>query len=384
MAIGLRVRGPFTGPTGYDHHVREFVRALTQLGAGVQLVDMPEWGPVRLPYHLRDPWFETLDAPVESRTTVHFSFPTQVEPESGRLDVNFTMFEATRIPSPWAEAHTAADLIVLPTHHSLRAWADSGVPESKLRLCPLGVRTDLYRPDVRPLPLADEAGRPLSTYGARFLNISQLDGRKNQSGLIRAWLRATSRGDDAVLIIKAGLYTPGSLATFQAEVQLAEEAAHKRLDKAAPVHIVYDLLPDADMPRLFAAATHYVSLSFGEGWDLAMMEAASCDLGLIAPKHSAYLEYLDDDIAAMIPSREAPALNAVGEWVSEWFTGANWWVPDEDEAVRLLREAVRSGARSPGSPRKRMIERYTWQKAASRLLEVVGAAEATAGRQSAG
>jgi len=39
------VRGPFRGPTGYEHHVREFVRRLHALGVAIELVDLPEWGP---------------------------------------------------------------------------------------------------------------------------------------------------------------------------------------------------------------------------------------------------------------------------------------------------------------------------------------------------
>jgi len=383
MVSGVRIRGPFTGPSGYDHHVREFARGLWDLSVPVELRNLDDWGPVQLPRNLRDPWFEKLDKPVDARSTVHFSFPSQVTPDAGRLDINFTMFEATRIPAHWAAAHTASDLIVLPTEHSRRAWLESGVPESKLRLCPLGVRTDLHRPGVKPLPLTGRDGRPLASYAVRFLNVSELGARKNLDGLLVAWLRATSRHDDTVLILKVGCYNPGSLATFEAEVQAAELQAGKRLDEAAPVHFIYDLFPDADMPRLFAAATHYISLSFGEGWDLSMIEAAASGLSLIAPRHSAYLAYLDEDIATMISCREVPALDADGFWVSDLFEGANWWVPDGDEAVARIEEAVQRGPVSDARARQRMVERFTWKHAAQRLIEVLDEAEAMADRRPA-
>ena len=44
----LQVRGPFKGPSGYEHHVREFVRELVNQGVEVQLTDLPMWGPAKL------------------------------------------------------------------------------------------------------------------------------------------------------------------------------------------------------------------------------------------------------------------------------------------------------------------------------------------------
>ena len=65
----VQVRGPFHGTTGYDHHVREFVRALLQHGVEVQLLDLPDWTPSRLPPTADDATFESLSAPVDARGT---------------------------------------------------------------------------------------------------------------------------------------------------------------------------------------------------------------------------------------------------------------------------------------------------------------------------
>ncbi len=375
MVTALKLRGPFTGPSGYDHHVREFARAIANQGVAIELENMPEWGPVQLPHNLRDPWFESLSQPVDARTTVHFSFPEQVVRVGRQINVNYTMFEATRIPARWVAAHGRSDLIAVPTEHSRRAWIDSGVPESKLRLSPLGVRSDLYRPGVRPLDLSDKFGRQISTYATRFLNVSELDIRKNFQGLLGAWLRATTSTDDAVLILKAGFYNPGSLAALEWELEQVQAQTGKRLAQAAPIHFIHDLYPDADMPRLFAAATHYVSLSFGEGWDLSMIEAAASGLRLIAPRHSAYLAYLDDDVAAMVSAVEVPAVTFDGSWAGQLFDGASWWVPDEDEAVQRIRDAI-DGRDTPSASARERVAGFTWDNAAARLLEIVDEAEA--------
>lgn len=384
MAKAVRIRGPFLGPSGYDNHVRQFSRALSAKGVAVELEGMPEWGPVLLPYEQRDPWYETLTRPVDAGSVLHFCFPAQVRADRARANINYTMFEATRIPAGWVAAHEASDLIVLPTEHSRQAWINSGVPESKLRLCPLGVRTDLFRPGVPPLNLNDASGRPLSSYAVRFLNVSELGARKNFPGLLMAWLQATTPKDDAILICKVGAYNPGSIANLKWEIELAEERTGKRLDQAAPVHFIYDIFPDADMPRVYAMGTHYISLSFGEGWDLSMIQSASAGLRLIAPRHSAYEAYLDDDIASLVSSREMPALTQSGSWISELFEGASWWVPYEDDAVARIRAAIEGRDTPVASARQRMVECFTWEKAAERLIEILDEAEAIPGPRSAG
>jgi len=65
----LTVRGPFRGATGNDHHVREFVRELARQGVCVRLLDLPLWSPRKLPFSLRDPWFETLRKPTGGKAT---------------------------------------------------------------------------------------------------------------------------------------------------------------------------------------------------------------------------------------------------------------------------------------------------------------------------
>src|SRR3712207_6660229 len=140
----LRVIGPFRGPSGYEHHVRAFVRELHRRGVKVELIDLPEWGPAKLPDHLRDPWFETLDRPVDAQVLLQFCMPHQVVTYDGLISVNFTMFEATRVPPRWVAAARRCALTVLPTKASLQAWIASGAPESRLRLCPLGVDTALF------------------------------------------------------------------------------------------------------------------------------------------------------------------------------------------------------------------------------------------------
>jgi glycosyltransferase involved in cell wall biosynthesis len=250
------------------------------------------------------------------------------------------------------------------------------MPAQHLRLCPLGINPSLFRITVPALALYGEHGELLNQYRVRFLNVSELRPRKNLLGLLRAWIKATSPEDDAVLIIKLGCYEPGSLELFRDKLNGLEENIGKTLDQAAPVHFLDEIFPDADMPRLYAAATHYISLSLGEGWDQPMVEAAASDLKLIAPHHSAYPTYLDTTVAHLISSREAPIVLKDGGTSGTRFQYAHWWEPDEDEAIHCIRLAIEGGDWGKASARSRILGQFTWEKATQCLIELLSEVEA--------
>ena len=367
----LLVRGPFRGVSGYDHRVRELVRALHRQGVAIELRDLPEWGPDRLPASAREPWFDRLDTPVGAEVALHFCMPHQLRPYPGMRNVNYTMFEATRIPAHWVAAARTHDLVVVPTESSWHAWIDSGVPADRMRISPLGVDTALFGLHHPPLAFRDAQGQTLDRYAVRFLNVSELGDRKNLVGLVRSWIRATTPANSAVLLIKARAPHPSLLARLHAEVADLPAQLGAGLEGAAPVLFLHDLLSDAEMPRLYASATHYVSASHGEGWDQPMMEAAASGLSLIAPDHSAYRAYLDPSMARLIPSREVPCdLNPTSS-ANALFGSLSWWQPDEDAMVDAIRAAIADPSAYAGAARAPILARWSWDHAAAHLRAVL-------------
>jgi len=367
----LAVRGSFRGASGHDHHTREFVRQLSSAGVRIQLTDVPHWHPVKLPPDVRDPWFEQLVSPVPAASVLQFCMPHQVVAGEGRLTVNYTMFEASKVPAGWVARGRDCDLVVVPTRSSLEAWLASGYPRGKLRVCPLGVDVGRFGPATEALPLPAQGGRPVSDYRVRVLNVSDSMPRKNLAGLVRTWISATSAGDDAILIVKVGPATREATSALFRRLAIMEQTLGKRRDQAAPILFVNRLLADAEMPGLYAAATHYWSMSHGEGWDQPMTEAAATGLRLIAPAHTAYLDYLDSDVAQLIPVRAVPADARPDPWTAELFEGASWWTPDEDAAGQALRNAIDGRDQPAASIRDRLASSFTWPQAGARLVEIL-------------
>ncbi|HEV3334611.1 MAG TPA: glycosyltransferase [Bryobacteraceae bacterium] len=368
----LEVYGPFRGPSGYDHHVREFVRQLHAQGVNVQLHDVPLWGPTKLPPEFSDPWFESLHKPVSAQIALHFCMPHQVAIQPQLRNVNFTMFEAEPAPSSWIKRNLGHDLVIVPTESSRQAWLAGGMLEEKLRICPLGVDPTVFSGAAEALLLRLENGRDAAQYRTRFLNVSEVIPRKNLEGLLRAWIRATGPDDDAVLLLKLGLWIPGSREFLRAQCQQVETDLGKKLEHAAPIHFIHEIYPDEAMPRLYASATHYLSLSFGEGWDQAVTEAATSGLKLIVPNHSAYTSYLDSAVATLISSRMVPAKLVGDQGARSWFQDKNWWQPDEDEACAAIRAAIEGRDGDKPLLRQRMVDSFSWSAATKRLIEILG------------
>lgn len=375
MLKALLVRGPFRGMSGYDRHTRLFTRELVRHIPEVQLLDVRDWNSPLLPAHQYDPWFERLTRRVRSKITLHFTMPHQVVAVGDAVDVNYTMFEADGVQPFWIEHSLRHRMVIVPTESSRVAWVQSGYPEERIAICPLGVDVDLFATPAEPLAMTLESGRPIADFGTRFLNVSELGPRKNLEGLLAAWMLATNPDDDAVLMIKLSRYRPEMFEVLRRRIEETEQRIGRKIEDAAPIEVLFGILPDEEMPRLYAAATHYISLSHGEGWDQPMVEAAVNGLQLIAPDHSAYQSYLTADTATLIPSPLGPVLDE-DTYVKALFGGLNWWEPDQEVAAGYIRAAIdQKLPRRPGA-REHIIERYSWEQSGRRLAEILSEIDA--------
>jgi Flp pilus assembly protein TadD len=357
---GLFIRGPLNGVSGYGHMAGGFVRTLAARGLRLNLGGI-----------LGDEsWTSPIDLPLRPAVSLNFLTPSTFEPVPGLPSGIFSMFEGTRMPPSWIEPCGLADLVIVPTVSSKEAWMARGFPEDRLRVCPLGV--DEETPGTPPFVMRDAAGRSFADRARRILNVSDFIPRKNVDGLLRVWLRSTTEQDDAVLILKLGKGKPGDREQIRHLIALTEQSVGKTMAQAAPVVFIDKAISEEQMSGLFWMSTHYFSLSHGEGWDLPLSRAGALGLGLIAPAHSAYLDYLDDTVARMIPAVPGPAHLPYSREPWPPFHGIDWWNPDEDAAAEILTNVVRGRDTVPLDAKTRLLTRFTWKQATGRLLQVLG------------
>ena len=370
---GMLVRAPFSVLSGYGDFAQHFVRSLMERGQTLRLAGLKgeeNWRPA-----FADPILQAavrrLDDPLRPRLALSVLTPPLVEPIPGVPTVNYTMFEGPRIPDGWAACNRAHDLVVVPTESSRLAWIAAGHPEDRIRVCPPGIAPNPSDASARPMALMGPRGRAVMDHRVRVLNISDFVARKNLDGLLRVWLRATRADDDAILILKVGKGGASLVGEMRRLVEQGMRATGRRLEEAAPIALLTDRYDEQGIAGLYAMATHYFSLSHGEGWDLPITRAGCLGAGLIAPRHSAYTAYLNDEVAHLIPCSIGPALMPYSSDYYPAFHGLDWWHPDEDAAAEILSRVIRDPDGERRDAVRHLRESFTWDAAAHRLLDAL-------------
>jgi len=367
----LHVFGPFRGPTGYDHVVRNVVQRLYFKGITVGLHEFKAWSGVEIPVNVLYGNMEKTASACNSNAMLAFCLPEQVHrdcPHGGRLLVNYTMVETDRIPNDWVDCGSLTDLIIVPTEFNKNAWAESGVNENRVEVVPLGVDQGFYNPSIDPLNLYDGDQLLTEKYQYRFMNIQEVVDRKNLRGLLRAWIQATKGVDDACLILKLSSYTGNKTEFFVSYVDEIRKELGITKGEHAPIFAYMNMLTDIQMPQLLNVCTHYISSSCGEGWDLSMIAAASMDKQLIAPRNSSYTTYLNDDIATIVSCQKEPARQPGP--TQRIYQGSSWHRPDEDELADAIEYGLR-GQKRAESARKHIVDNFTWDHTVDKLVDVM-------------
>jgi glycosyltransferase involved in cell wall biosynthesis len=275
------------------------------------------------------------------------------------------MFETDRLPAVWLAPLLERDEVWVPCRQNFEAFADSGLPESKLRVVGETLDFELFAPGVEPYPLGVGDDRFV------FLTNFDFSARKGWEILLRAWSKAFTADDPVSLVLKTGSFyrKDGFVEARIADFISNHLATDMR--RMAPVHLLTDMLPVREMPRLYAAADAYVLASRGEGWGRPFMEAQAMGLPTIASRWGGQREFMDEDTSWLVDG-ELVDVPDDAELFNNLYRGHRWFEPDADDLAAKLREVASdwSAARRRAAPaRARLIERFGAEAIADTLRE---------------
>ena len=83
-------------------------------------------------------------------------------------------------------------------------------------------------------------------------------------------------------------------------------ARWQRPPNAPEMVLLYADMSEADMARLYTAATCLIHPYRGEGFGLPIAEAMACGLPVIVPRFGSCLDFCADDTAYFVPAVEVP------------------------------------------------------------------------------
>jgi glycosyltransferase-like protein len=181
---------------------------------------------------------------------------------------------------------------------------------------------------------AGAADRPL------ILSVGGIEPRKGSDTLVQAIAKLKQAGRDPVLAVVGG-HSFQDYRPYRDRVLASLPGLGLRLDDDV---VLVGTVPDAELPAWYAAADVLAFPSTKEGWGLAVLEAMSAGLPVVASDLPVFREYLTSGRdALLVPVDDAPAL-----------ASALTAVLDDPDLAASLRQAALATA-----------QRFTWARSAA-------------------
>ncbi|GIG27675.1 glycosyltransferase family 4 protein [Cellulomonas marina] len=389
----LRVRweGYLRNPSGYGHEGRHLALGLARAGWEVvvrTVQDVPGFE-AALPAGDRALLAELLARePGDEDVVVQNVVPNLVGRRAqGGYQVARTMFESDGLNPAWLAQLRQVDEVWVPTAFNARTFPAAGL-DVPVHVVPGGVDTALFAPGAAPLPaLADGPGTTFLAVAADAANR-----RKGWDVLLTAWALAFEPGDDVRLVLKVdGADTGSPDAWGVGEVAARVERVRARTERwvdatlaalgrnrsdVAPVVVLPDLVPEALMPALYAAADAVVMPSRGEGYGLPALEAMACGVPLVATDWSGLGDLLDEGVALPVDVERLVEIRP--DEMGPVYAGQRWAQPSVPSLVAQLHRVVddRAAMAAVGAAaREHAVRAWDWSvgvAAAAARLEAIG------------
>lgn len=250
----------------------------------------------------------------------------------------FTMYEAEEIPYTFAKGVNEADHIIVPCEHNKRVFRP--YTDKPISVCHEGCNTDLYAFAERKV----QRNKPF-----RFLWLGAPNPRKGWEEVVAAWHYIEGKKNPNIeLYLKT---TMGDL--YEKKWNVFYDSRNMSLK---------------ELIALYHSAHCFLFPTRGEGWGLTLTEAMSTGLPCIATKYSGTADFFDEYVGYPIKYELRRFYH--GQYELQTHAAA----PSvEDMAEKMLKvytdytEARVKGRKAA----QRIRHKYTWQKAAERLVEII-------------
>ncbi len=354
------LEGPYDSSYSLAIVNRELARGLERTGERVAVVSRDGPGPFapRPEFLAANPDISVMAgraAPgVASDVALRNQYPPHVADMRGvvRGLANYA-WEESGLPAAWVdEFNVTLDLVTVTSRFVAKALRDNGVR------APIAVVGN----GVDHLVAPADVSRRTDDGVFRFLHVSSCFPRKGVDALLAAWAKAFDADSRVELVIKTFANPHNTIVADLA----AFRRAHRR---AAPIRLIEQDLDAAAMRALYDEADCVVCPSRGEGFGLPLAEAAALGVPTITTAYGGQTDFCTPETSWLCDYAFAPSRSHIDA------PGSLWVEPDVDSLARTMaacREASREErARRAAAARRRVHERYTWERVASATREAV-------------
>jgi glycosyltransferase involved in cell wall biosynthesis len=206
---------------------------------------------------------------------INISFTgTQLQGYFRGCNINWTVFESTRIPSfqmPMMRSHD----IWVPTQWGKDIAIQNGIDPKRIWVVPEGVDGNIFHPYLMPrLP------RPF-----RFLIVGKYEVRKGYDELLKAFAAEFGNDSAVELVIKSDFFKDPEAHRAELEAAIAATGCDN-------IRLIWGYQSTFEISNLYRTADVFVFPTRAEGWGLPLIEAAAVGLPIITTFYSGHTEFL--------------------------------------------------------------------------------------------
>jgi len=213
------------------------------------------------------------------------------------MKIIFTMMETSEgIHPDYVGKLNLCDEIWVPTHYGKKMFENSNV-HPPVRVIPLGVNVDRYKPGVEPF----DFGIGLKDF--RFISVFRWSYRKGYDILLKAYLEEFSSKDDVSLLLvsrPADCPEHQGVDRIQEDFKAIRECISKKDHELPHVALYNKPIPEYKMPAIYNASHAFALISRGEGFGLPYVEAAASGLPIIGSNCSGHSDFLNNDNSYLV------------------------------------------------------------------------------------
>jgi ADP-heptose:LPS heptosyltransferase/glycosyltransferase involved in cell wall biosynthesis len=364
------LKGPLLVQCGYGNHTKQILKALLKDSSFEIFCENIRWGHcsfltedseekkiINGLIHKREmakqQGFDKFDI------FIHVTIPQEFE-KLGKFNVGVTAaVETDRVSHQWIQKCNEMDLIIVPSEHSKKViekttieWKNQKTGESgtfslnkPIAVVHEGVDTSIFKPLEWSKSILDIDFKT----DFNFFHVGQWskggfgEDRKNIANLVKYFIETFNGRKDVGLVLKINM-ARNSVADKEAvAARLKQIKANFKKEEVPPIYLVHGNLTQEELSNLYnhPKIKAFVSLTHGEGFGLPLLEAAACDLPVIATNWSGHLDFLLTGKFSAVEYELKEIPNCV-IWEPVLIKDSRWAVADEENSKHRLKKMFTS------------------------------------------
>ena len=378
----IYAHGSYIGNTGYNHHTRDFFRALTSY-CDIKVRNFTvgsTWNGYNLTPHDDEPYINDIDKKILfeqilwSKERKRENFPIYSSPEKDfQQDLNivlcetnhyifydeyvgpkiaYNVWETTLQPQEYFNKLLEFDELWVPSKWQRDCTIAQGYDPNKIKVVPEGVDSQVFFPDPQVKHTLTSDGR------FKFFLAGRWDYRKSIKEIIETFLRTFDKNEPVDLIVSIdNPFSNDGLKSTE------ERLKHYNLDD--PRIKVVHFLSRTDYVDILKSCNCFVSCARSEGWNLPLIESMACGTPSIYSNCSGQLEFAEGKGIPVNILGEKPANQSSYNHFNEMV--GNYYEPDFIDLSTKMRFAYENYTTEKNKAlieSEEIREKFNWNKIA--------------------